>query len=68
MKKKYKISKYLDKENKEKFSVAILQKPVWFLPRDYYYTDENLKGLTSMQEAENLIKKKEECVNFVEYR
>lgn len=68
MEKKYKITKYLNEEGAEKYSVAILQKPVWFLPKGYYYTDEELKGLASMQETLNLIQKREECENFVEYR
>ena len=63
--KKYLITKYIDIEGNEKYSVAIYGR--WFFIKGYWYFDDRLKCLDSLEKAKEAIKKREDCMNFKEY-
>lgn len=62
---KYKITKYIDDNGKEKYSVAIYGR--FFFVKGYYYFDRNLKHLDSIEIAKDLIRKREESLTFEEF-
>lgn len=64
--KKYRITKYLTQDGTEKFSVAIWGRS-FYLGKGYFFSDENLKELESLEEAKRRIKLREECLNFEMY-